>query len=218
MKKTKFFLCATGILMVVLGIVCLCNPVETLFSSAWMIGVITLAMGISSMVFTFKTQFFLPNSGTRMLSALFEILIGMFFLFHPLSLTVALPYAFAIWVVVESLNLCILSFDYKRVGFGTWWCMLLLGVAGMVLGISGLYHPAESGHLLAILIGLSVIMVGFSYLTAFFGLKYFEKQTRPLREAVEQVKANVGEGERQFKEAVERSQQTTTDTEAEEMK
>ena len=66
--STKILLAVAGILLIVLGIVCIANPAATLFSTAWMIGCLTLVSGIAELIFTFKTQAFLPNSGTRMLS------------------------------------------------------------------------------------------------------------------------------------------------------
>ncbi len=174
-NSTKILLVCTGILLIALGVVCICNPVETLFASAWLIGLLTLTAGISTMIFTFMTQRFLPNSGTRMLSALLQILLGIFFLVHNGALTASLPLVFAIWVIVEGITLTIESFDFKKVGFGMWWCMCLLGIAGVVLGFLGLRDPITAGKTLTTLIGLGIIANGLFYLVAFFGIKKFEK-------------------------------------------
>lgn len=77
-KSIKIWLAVTGILLLVLGIICICNPAETLFASAWMIGALTLASGIFGLAFTLETQAFIPNSGTRMLSSLLQLFLGMF--------------------------------------------------------------------------------------------------------------------------------------------
>ena len=216
MKTTKIFLCISGILMICLGILCLCYPVGALFTSAWMIGVTTLAMGISSMVFTLRTQRFLPNSGTRMLSSLIEILIGIFFLAHPVSLTAALPFVFSFWVVVESINLCIQAFDYKKVGYGAWWAMLLLGIGGVVLGIVSFNYPIASGKTLAFIIGIGIILIGIAELMTYWGIKRFENNMKPLKEAAEQIRTRIDEGVQQVKDAIEEAR--TTDADADEVK
>ena len=77
-KSIKIWLAVTGILLLVLGVICICNPAETLFASAWMIGALTLASGIFGLAFTLETQAFIPNSGTRMLSSLLQLFLGMF--------------------------------------------------------------------------------------------------------------------------------------------
>lgn len=67
--STKIWLCVAGLLLIILGVVCIAKPDITLVSAAWVLGCFTLIAGISKLIFTFRTQAFLPNSGTRALSA-----------------------------------------------------------------------------------------------------------------------------------------------------
>ncbi|MCR5014652.1 MAG: DUF308 domain-containing protein [Bacteroidales bacterium] len=181
-KSIKIWLAVSGILLIALGIVCLCNSVETLFATAWLIGLLTLLSGITTMVFTFKTQLFLPNSGSRMLSGLLQVLLGFFFLFNNAALTASLPFVFAVWVIVEGVSLAIRSFDYKRVGFAYWWVILILGVAAAVLGILGLRNPVASGYTISTLLGIAIIAFGIANLVAFFGLNKLGKAFKELME------------------------------------
>lgn len=177
-KSTKIWLGIAGCLLVILGIVCICKPAGTLFATAWLIGCFTFFSGLFKLIFTFRTEGFLPNSGSRMLSAILQILLGCFFLFFSEALTLSLPVAFAIWVLLEGVIIAVQSFDYKRVGFPYWWVILLLGVAGAVLGVLGLRNPDATGQTLATLIGLGIIALGLSYLFALVGIKKFEHQIK----------------------------------------
>ena len=171
----KIWLVISGILLIVLGVVCIAKPANTLFATAWLIGCFTLLSGISKMIFTFRTQRFLPNSGSRMLSALLQIFIGCFFLFNILATTASLPFVFAFWIMMEGIILAVQSFDYKKVGFGSWWLILLLGIAGAVLGFLGMRNPETSAKTLSTLIGLGIIADGIAYIVGFVGIKRFEK-------------------------------------------
>lgn len=182
--STKVFLAVSGILLIVLGIVCICQPVETLFASAWLIGLMTLLSGIATLVFTIKTQAFLPNSASRMLSALLQILLGIFFLAHQVALTASLPLIFACWIMVEGVTLAVESFDFKKVGFGYWWCILLLGVATAVLGYFSFRNPAATGTVMSTLIGISVISAGISYLVALAGINKFENFVKGIKKDI----------------------------------
>ncbi len=175
-NRHKIFLFCAGVLLITLGVVCICNPTETLFASAWLIGLFTLISGISILVFTLNTQRFLPNSGTRMLSALLQIFMGFFFLTHETAMTASLPVIFAIWVIIEGITLAIESFDFKKVGFSLWWVICLLGFAAAILGFFGLKNPVAAGKTLSVLIGLGVISNGVSYLVALSGVSKFEKR------------------------------------------
>ncbi len=185
--STKVWLAIAGILLIVLGIVCIANPAATLFSTAWMIGCFTLVSGISRLIFTFKTQAFLPNSGTRMLSSILQIIIGIIFLAHNIFVTVSLPVIFAAWVLVEGIIVAVQSFDYKLAGFSTWWGILILGIAGAVLGFFGLKNPDVAAATLSWIIGLGIISAGISYLVALCGINRVEKHVKQFRDSVDEA-------------------------------
>ena len=181
MKSTKIWLAIAGILLVVLGVLCIAQPTATLFTTAWLIGIFTLVAGIAQLVFTFKTQAFLPNSGTRALTAILEIIIGIIFLANNFFVAFSLPVIFAVWVIIEGISIAVESFDYKRVGFSGWWVILLLGICGVVLGVLGLKNPDVSATTLSTLIGLGIIAMGASYLYALFAINKFENNVDNIR-------------------------------------
>ena len=135
-------------------------------------------------MFTFRTQAFLPNSGTRALSAILEIIVGIIFLANSLFLAVSLPTIFAMWILIESVVITIDSFDYKKVGFSYWWVILLLGICGIVLSILGLRNPDVTAVTLSTLIGISIISVGCAYILALAGINKFEKKIDNFRKEI----------------------------------
>ncbi len=179
---TKIWLVISGILLIVLGVVCIIKPAETLFTAAWLIGIFTLLSGLSKLVFAIRSRRVLPNTGMRILSALLQIMIGFFFLGHKLFLAMSLPMVFSLWVMTEGVVIAVQSFDYKKAGFGGWWALLLLGIAVVVLGIFGLRHIEVAGKTLTWMIGIGVIVVGLAYLMAVAGISRFEKA---VKEAIE---------------------------------
>ena len=152
------------------------KPGFTLSSLAWILGFGTLLIGIIKMVFTFRTQAFVPNSGSRMLSALIDIFFGCFILFHLYEAVITLPLLFAVWVIIEGISTIVQSFIYKGVGFGGWWGMLLLGIAATFCGFFGFKNLAATASLLSTLVGIAIILIGLGYLIGVIGMKRFEKQ------------------------------------------
>ena len=171
----KIWLCIAGILLIALGVYFIIKPNVTLVSAAWVLGFLTLFTGISKLIFTFRTQAFMPNSGTRMLTSLLEIFFGCFFLFHLYGTAVSLPFMFAIWVIIEGVSIFVASFDYKKVGFPYWWAVLLMGLVGVVLGILGLKNMDVTAVTLSTLISISVILFGVAHILAVAGVNRFEK-------------------------------------------
>jgi len=174
--STKIWLCISGLLLIILGVICIAKPDITLVSAAWLLGCITLIAGVAKLVFTFRTQAFLPNSGTRALSAILDILFGCFFLFNVLGTAVSLPVVFAIWIMIEGIVIAVQSFDYKRVGFPMWWVLLCLGIGGAVLGFFGLRNLDVTAGVLSTIIGLGIIANGLAYILAVVGVNRFEKR------------------------------------------
>ena len=181
--STKIWLCIAGLLLIILGVVCIAKPDITLVSAAWTLGCLTLIAGMAKMVFTLKTQAFLPNSGTRMLSALLDIFFGCFFLFNILGTAISLPVVFAIWVMVEGIVIAVQSFDYKTVGFPQWWVLLILGICGAVLGFFGLRNLDVTAGVLSTIIGLGIIANGLAYILAVVGINRFEKEAERVKRA-----------------------------------
>ena len=179
--SSKIWLAIAGVLLIALGVVCICEPAATLFTTAWMIGLFTLITGISKLMFTFRTQAFLPNSGTRALSAILEIIIGIIFLGNNIFLAFSLPVIFAMWILIESVIITVNSFDYKRVGFHGWFVILLLGISGIVLGLFGLRNPEVTAATLSALIGVGVMAMGVAYLFALSGITRFQKSVEDFR-------------------------------------
>lgn len=174
--STKIWLCIAGLLLVILGVVCIAKPDITLVSAAWVLGFLTLFAGVLKLAFTFRTQAFLPNSGTRALSAVLDIFFGCFFLFNILGTAVSLPVVFAIWVMIEGIIIAVQSFDYRKVGFPMWWVLLCLGIGGAVLGFFGLRNLGVTAGVLSAIIGLGIIANGLAYIIAVIGVNRFEKR------------------------------------------
>ena len=184
MKNHKIWLAISGILLIVLGVLCIAEPAATLFTTAWMIGCFTLFSGITKMVFAFRTEHFMPNSGTRMLSGLLQIILGLIFLTHNMFVAVSLPLVFVMWVIFEGITLAIQSFEYKKFGFTKWWVLLLLGIIIALLGILGMRYLDVAGMTLTLMIGIGIIILGLANLFALSSINQFEKQVKKANEAV----------------------------------
>ncbi|MCR5038160.1 MAG: DUF308 domain-containing protein [Bacteroidales bacterium] len=119
-----------------------------------------------------------------MLSSILQIVLGLIFLGHNLILTVSLPVLFATWVFVEGIIVAVQSFDFKQADFSAWWAILILGIAGAVLGFFGLKNPDVAAATLSWLIGLGIIASGISYLVALSGINRLEKRVKQFRDNI----------------------------------
>jgi len=183
MKKVNIYLIVTAVLLILLGVVCIFNPGAGFASAAWLMGLLILCSGISSLIFGLRAQAFLPNAGSTTLLALFQIVVGLMLATNILASQVALVAVFAMWVMFEGISLAVLSIDYKKGGYDRWWLMTLLGVCSILLGFLALRKPESTGAFLGILLGLGILANGIVRIIAFFALRRISNTLRDLKES-----------------------------------
>lgn len=182
-------MCLAGIALVALGIVCLVNTGSTLLSLAWLLGLFFLVAGCCEFAAWGKLHLILPQSGLLFLSAMLQVLMGIFFIIHPVSLAAALPFVFAFVILFEGVRIAIESFDFKQVGFRYWWIMLLFGLLAAAFGVYGFFQPAISATTLTILVSLGIVLAGVGYWVQVAGINRFEKRLKQLHDRFEFVDA-----------------------------
>lgn len=166
----------TGAALVALGIICISSPISTVISMAWILGIITLVSGISTLLNWFNLRKYFPQSGSILLSSILQILVGILFLRHDMALAAIIPIVFAFFLLIEGANLAIRSFDYKKIGFKLWWVNLILGIAATILGFMSFSVPGVGGKAVSICVGSGLIIIGIVYFVALFAINRFEKK------------------------------------------
>ena len=183
MKRINIYLIITAVLLIALGVVCIFNPGESFASAAWLLGVIILVSGLSSLIFGLRAQAFLPNAGSTTLLAMFQIIVGLMLATDILASELALIVVFSMWVIFEGVSLAVLSIDYRRSGYNRWWLMMVLGVCSIVFGFLALREPEYTGTFLGILLGLGILANGIIRIVAFFGLRRIHNRLRDMKES-----------------------------------
>ena len=177
----------TSLLLIVLGVVCILNPVEIFNTMAWLVGLLILLTGVTSLFFGLRAQRYLPNAGSTTLLAVFQIIVGLMMLGNSILSSIAIIAVFAIWVMFEGLSLSVLSFDYKRSGYERWWIMFLLGLCSVILGFLALRNPETIEAVMGILLGIGIFANGIERIVAFSGLNRIQNLVRDLKESNEAV-------------------------------
>ena len=113
--STKIYMGITGVALIGLGIVCLCYPGATVLSISWLIGLLTLVSGVSTIFLWAGARSSRSQGGAILLSGILEVIFGLIFINHNLVLASVLPIVFAIWIIVEGISIAIRSADYKAV-------------------------------------------------------------------------------------------------------
>lgn len=150
----------SGALLIALGIICICHPGATILSASFIIGIMTLASGISTIITWGRLKNLMPT-GNLLLAGILEVVVGLIFLNNNMFLAATLPIIFACWILAEGIILAVRSFDFKKFNFKSWWVLLVLGIATAVVGFFSLKEPFDvAAPILTYCIGAAIILLG----------------------------------------------------------
>ena len=186
--STKIWMCLAGIALVVLGVLCIMYPGDTLLSLAWAFGLMLIVTGCSTFGVWATFRAINPFSGLTFLAALMQVFLGILLIINPAPLAVALPFIFAFWVMYEGIGLMVDSFNYKRLGWDKWWVLCLLSVLIICAGCYGLFcNPVASAATLAWLVGLGIILDGVGNWLKVAAVNRVEKRLHKISDRIQQV-------------------------------
>lgn len=159
---SKVMMIISAVLMVVTGIIIICNPGAALVSLAWIIGLLTLIAGITVTVFYFSAARGLLGAGTVLFAGISDIIIGILFLNHGFAGAQVLELIVGIWMTMFGVERFIHSFDMKKLSLENWRATLILGIICTILGIMTLLSPFMGAVLVSVIIGISFIFFGIA--------------------------------------------------------
>lgn len=178
--KAKIHLILTAIILIAVGVICIIYPNDSLGPLTWLLGVLVLASGCFTILFSLRAQNVLPNASSSTLLGVFQIMLGTLFILSSFGRLKdgAIGVLFATWVMFEGLSLLISSFGYKKAKFQSWWIMLLLGLLSVILGYLALLNADKISVVLAIFIGIGIVANGVVRIIAFIAISRIEKQLK----------------------------------------
>lgn len=158
-----------GVISVVLSIFLFANPGKGLRGLVIILAVLSIMQGIAwiSMYAGFHGIF--APSWTTLLSGIFDILIGIFFLWNNKIGVYTIAIVVAIWFIVDSVIGIVFAWHLRF--FETGWYFffnLLLNILGLVVGVMLLFRPVIAGMSTVYLIAIYLMVFGINEIALAF--------------------------------------------------
>ena len=155
---------AGGILMVATGAFCFINPGQTFMTMAFVIGSVMVINGLIHGVgfLLARGSFGIgDNNGWIMIDAILTLLLGVLILCNQLTVDIAIPMIFGMWVLVSGL----LRFEAstrinrqkKPVNFKA---AFISGIVTIIVGLFGFINPLITYVSVIVLLGIFMIVQG----------------------------------------------------------
>lgn len=134
----RILMVVAGILLVLFGIFSLDTPIATLTGISIFTGIMLVISGIANIVLYFQLRGSMGSSAWTLVEGILVLLSGLFLLLSQnvlASYSAILPIFYSAWMLVSAIFRLVKSFGWKRLGFSSWWVMLVDGIIGIILGI-----------------------------------------------------------------------------------
>jgi uncharacterized membrane protein HdeD (DUF308 family) len=148
-----------GVLFIVCGILAAAMPSIMALNVALLIGVVLLVTGVLQLVLTVKAK----THWWSLLSALLSILCGLFVLWKPLAMLLAIVTLMAVFLTVEGIFEILLSYQFRMIR--NWGWMFFSGLITLGLAvILWIGYPTIGVLYLGWVIAINFILYGTSLL------------------------------------------------------
>lgn len=156
-KTTSILWLAFSIALIVLGIVCMVNPSDTMIWLTYFVGFIMLFSGIGGIAYYFQTHF------TMMLvDGILSTLFGLILLFGNSQIAENfIPYFIALWLILKGILWLIHSFRIKNfVQSSSILGIIIISGIYIILGVIFLIFPQILATLISFALGTTLIISG----------------------------------------------------------
>lgn len=158
-----------GILFICASLIAFRNPGDSLVAIVYIFAISAICKGIFELFFRRKIHDYTSHKSTALIVlGIFDVCVGIFFFINTTTGLLALPYAFAIWFIVDSFMSLLSSDVFKLKGNGYYWFNLFLSIIGLVVGFMLLFNPLTSALTLSFLAGFYLMVAGIAFIVDAF--------------------------------------------------
>lgn len=151
-----------GVLLLIAGIYCLCNPDVGLLTLSLYLGVVMLISGIVDIIIFAKWNGHMFGAGWFLADGILTVLLALFLLFNQSFTMLSLPFIFGMWLMFSGINQFVNSFELQTLGVKGWGWLTALGVVLAVIGFFSLFDPIANLFALSLLVGILLICEGIA--------------------------------------------------------
>ena len=151
-KSMRVLNIVSGVLLIAVGIYCLCNQDIAAATAGFMVGIFMLVSGIIEIVVFAVTSGLLFGSGWLLLDGVLTVILSLFLLFNQWFTMLfnqwftmlSLPLLFTLWLLFSGISRFVSAFDLKALGVHNWGWVLAVGIVLMIAGFICMMDPLVS--------------------------------------------------------------------------
>ena len=151
-----------GAMLILVGILCLCNPGITLAAFALIFGFSLLISGIVDIVIFARWNQFLFGAGWFLVDGILTILLSFFLFFHMGFTSLSMPFVFGMWTLFAGIDRLVFSFELQKFGVRGWGWITAVGIVLALIGFFAFFDPVFGTLTMTTLTGALLIVRGIA--------------------------------------------------------
>lgn len=168
-KKIDWTLFVMGILFIITSIISFTNPMGNLFAVAYIFAISALIKGVFELIYRNKLEILSGTSSkATLITGILDCIIGLFLLFNMAASVVALPFIFATWFIIDSIQGIFVARLFKESKKDISLLSTILNILGLIVGVILLFNPLYSALALTFLIGFYFLTTGIDFIISAF--------------------------------------------------
>ena len=157
-KKAKWGYLFLSALYIVLGIILIIYPAQTINVICKIIGVTAVAAGIYTIV-----RFFLRSATTftataGLITGIICLVCGILLISNPDIIKSIFPFVIGIMIIIDSAFKLSASLELRGTSAGAWYGMFFLALLGLIFGFVVVFNARAAADLITRIIGVSLIV------------------------------------------------------------
>ncbi len=169
LKKVFTLSIFSSILFIVIGLLLLFKPGDTLKTISYIIGGLILIFGVFGIARFTKSE--KKGLNFDLIYGILSLVAGLIIICNPKALISIIPIILGIWIVINSAIKVQYSFYMKMDGNNRWKVTLTMSLITLICGITLLFNPFKTAEIVSQVIGLFIIIYAIIDLIESFMMK-----------------------------------------------
>ena len=162
--KPSGWILVIGILLMIIGVYAWFHPATALAGLALYLGFVLVLIGVGYLIAFFGNRL----SGWYLVLGIIDIVVGVLFVSNLPTATAAIPFIFAIWVLVVGAIQIVHAIDIRNIFPRVWGWPLISGILGIIFALLIFYNPFAGTVAITVLLGLYLFSNGLLAVIEYF--------------------------------------------------
>ncbi|WP_127848909.1 HdeD family acid-resistance protein [Lacticaseibacillus hulanensis] len=159
----------TGVLFIIAGIFMFMHPGAGLVTMALLFAVVAIMRGITVLAAFSKMRQYLPRmSWLYALSGVFDVILGLLFLFNVPAGVVGITVLFAVWFLVDAITNLLTVGHLRQIGTLWFVLSLILDIVMILVAVLLIMQPVVAAISFASIVAIYLVLFGINALVIAF--------------------------------------------------